>query len=73
MYAIRVGILRRALRRRREERAFIDLRRFTLQRRLPREKARRRPRAAHYLKKRRAAVKRGVYAHPSGPMAAPSL
>lgn len=72
MYAVRVGILRRALRRRREERAFIDLRRFARQRRLPKEKSRR-PRAAHYLKKRRAAAKRGAYACPNGPTAAPSL
>lgn len=60
MYAVRVGILRRALRCRREERAFIDLRRFALQRRLPKEKATR-PHPAHLIKNRRAAAKRGPY------------
>jgi hypothetical protein len=39
MGVIRRGILRRALRRRREERPFIDLRHSALQRRLPREEA----------------------------------
>jgi hypothetical protein len=37
--ALRVGVLRRALRRRRNERAFIDLRKSALQRRTPRERA----------------------------------
>lgn len=64
MYAVRVGILRRALRRRREERAFIDLRRFALQRRLPKEKAGR-PRAPHLIKNRKVAAKRGPYSHAS--------
>ena len=64
MYAVRVGILRRALRRRREERLFIDLRRFALQRRLPKEKARR-PRAAHLAKKRRSAARKGPYSRAS--------
>jgi hypothetical protein len=39
MYTIRLGILRRALRRRRRERAFVDLRHSALQRKLPREQA----------------------------------
>ena len=39
MHVIRAGILRRALRRRRQERPFIDLRHSTLQRRLPKEQA----------------------------------
>jgi hypothetical protein len=60
MYAVRVGLLRRALRRRRQERVFIDLRRFALQRRLPREKARR-PQRDYRAAKRRAAAKRGPY------------
>lgn len=60
MYAARVGILRRALRRRRQERVFIDLRRFAIQRRLPREKARRR-RRDHRAMKQREVAKRGPY------------
>jgi len=39
MRVIRAGILRRALRKRREERRYIDLRHSTLQRRLPKEQA----------------------------------
>ncbi len=39
MRVIRAGILRKALRRRREERPFIDLRHPILQRRLPKEQA----------------------------------
>lgn len=62
MYGVRSSILRRALRRRRRERAYIDLRQSARQRRLPKEKAisirklrrRRNPR-------RRSAVRRGRY------------
>jgi hypothetical protein len=74
LYAIRVGILRRALRRRREERAFIDLRRFALQRRLPKEKAGH-PRALHLIKNRKVAAKRGPYSRASirGRAAVPSM
>lgn len=39
MYVVRAGILRRALRRRRKERVYIDLRQSARQRRLPRERA----------------------------------
>lgn len=42
---IRFGIMRRALRRRRDERTFVDLRKSVLQRRLPKERASR-PRKA---------------------------
>ena len=40
MYVVRAGILRRALRRRRKERIYIDLRQSARQRRLPRERSR---------------------------------
>jgi ribosomal protein S4 len=60
MSIIRTGVLRRALRRRRQERAFIDLRQSALQRRLPKEKARQRPKDYRYAKRRRAA-KRGPF------------
>jgi len=39
MRVIRAGILRRALRKRRAERRYIDLRHAALQRRLPKEQA----------------------------------
>jgi len=38
-HIVRAGILRRALRRRREERLFVDLRQSVLHRRLPKEQA----------------------------------
>jgi hypothetical protein len=60
MYAVHVGILRRALRRRREERAFIDLRQFVLNRRLPRERLSQ-PRPSDFALQR-AAAKKGPYA-----------
>lgn len=40
MYVVRAGVLRRALRRRRKERAYLDLRHFVRRRRLPSGKSR---------------------------------
>lgn len=62
MYSIRASILRRALRRRRRERAYIDLRLSARQRRLPREKPTsfRKRRRRRNLRRRRA-VRRGRY------------
>jgi ribosomal protein S4 len=59
-HVIRAGVLRRALRRRREERAFIDLRQSALQRRLPKEQASR-PWKLRRAAKRRRAAKAGPY------------
>lgn len=61
-YGVRSSILRRALRRRRRERAYIDLRQSVRQRRLPKEKAvsiRKLRRRRNPL--RRSAARRGRY------------
>jgi hypothetical protein len=60
MYGMRSSILRRALRRRRKERAYVDLRHFARQRRLPKERALNR-RSRRRKLRRRAAAKRGPY------------
>jgi hypothetical protein len=66
MYSIRAGILRRALRRRRKERVYIDLRQAIRQRRLPREKPKnyRRQQRKQNLR-RRFAARRGKYSRRS--------
>jgi hypothetical protein len=60
MYAVRRYILRRALRARRKERAFVDLRHALIQRRLPREKAKGFRKMRRALR-RRVLAKRGAY------------
>lgn len=60
MRVIRAGVLRRALRKRRRERCYIDLRYAALQRRLPKERASR-PRNLHRAVKRRRAARIGPY------------
>jgi len=66
MYSIRAGILRRALRRRRKERAYIDLRQAVRQRRLPREKPKNyRKQQRKQNLRRRFAARRGKYSRRS--------
>jgi len=66
MYSIRAGILRRALRQRRKERAYIDLRQAIRQRRLPREKPKNyRKQQRKQNLRRRFAARRGKYSRRS--------
>lgn len=59
-YAVRCGVLRSALRRRRKDRVFMDLRLAVLQRRLPREKVLR-AKTARRLKRTRLSGRRGAF------------
>jgi len=61
MSAVRGGILRRALRRRRLERVFVDLRHFVYNRRLPKDKTAASPRRQRRVIRRRPAAKQGQY------------
>lgn len=62
-HVARAGILRRALRRRRRERAFLDLRIFTRRRRLPREKNNYYNPPAHRQLRRFFTRRRGNFSH----------
>lgn len=65
-YIARFGLLRRALRRRRRSRAYIDLRQSTRHRRLPREKAKGHKQIRRRQNpRRRTAARRGRYSRSS--------